>query len=68
MVNGDIFSLAHRDTELAQIPEEMLNMIKHKYPQIVTRLIHLLGERILGNIKGRPQVTSSLSGMTVVKL
>ena len=39
---------AIRDTELAQIPEGLLNTIKLNYPQIVSRLIQLLGERILG--------------------
>ncbi|XP_064650048.1 patatin-like phospholipase domain-containing protein 7 [Lineus longissimus] len=43
--------LAVRDTELAKIPSELLNMIKHKYPQVVTRLIHLLGKRILGTLQ-----------------
>jgi len=53
--------IAVRDTELAQIPEELLNMIKCKYPQIVTRLIHLLGQRILGSLQNKPSVTSALS-------
>lgn len=42
--------MAVRDTELAQIPDEMLNLIKKKHPQVVTRLIHLLGQRILGSL------------------
>ncbi|XP_013380696.1 patatin-like phospholipase domain-containing protein 7, partial [Lingula anatina] len=44
-------SIAVRDTELAKIPAELLNLIKRKYPQIVTRLIHLLGQRILGSLE-----------------
>jgi len=45
---------AIRDTELAQIPEGLLNTIKLHYPQVVSRLIQLLGDRILGTSqKGR---------------
>eukprot|EP00794_Sanderia_malayensis_P015962 gene15962-17568_t len=43
--------LAIRDTELAKIPDGLLNTIKLQYPQVVTRLIHLLGDRMLGNFK-----------------
>eukprot|EP00112_Aurelia_sp_Birch-Aquarium-sp1_P004396 Seg1497.1 transcript_id=Seg1497.1/GoldUCD/mRNA.D3Y31 product="Patatin-like phospholipase domain-containing protein 7" protein_id=Seg1497.1/GoldUCD/D3Y31 len=43
--------LAVRDTELAKIPDGLLNTIKLQYPQVVTRLIHLLGDRMLGNFK-----------------
>ena len=43
-----------RDSELAQMPDSLLNLIKRKHPQIVTRLIHLLGQRILGNLQGHP--------------
>ena len=50
-----------RDTELAQIPDEMLNLIKKKHPQVVTRLIHLLGQRILGSL-GNQTRYSALSG------
>ncbi|GAB1610265.1 patatin-like phospholipase domain-containing protein 7 [Argonauta hians] len=45
--------MAVRDTELADIPSELLNHIKRKYPQIVARLIHLLGQRLLGNLQSR---------------
>jgi lysophospholipid hydrolase len=37
-----------RDTELARRPEGLLNVIKLKYPIVMSRLIHLLGHRILG--------------------
>ena len=47
-----------RDTELAKIPDDVLNYIKWRYPQIVTRLIHLLSERILGNLQGRSNITT----------
>ena len=46
-----------RDSELAQMPDSLLNLMKRKHPQIVTRLIYLLGQRILGNLQGRPGVT-----------
>ncbi|XP_067295136.1 patatin-like phospholipase domain-containing protein 7 [Pseudorasbora parva] len=49
---------AVRDSELAKLPEGALNSIKRKYPQVVTRLIHLLGQKILGNMQ---QVNDPLS-------
>ncbi|KAK0142834.1 Patatin-like phospholipase domain-containing protein 7 [Merluccius polli] len=42
---------AVRDSELAKMPEGALNYIKRRYPQVVTRLIHLLGKKILGNMQ-----------------
>ncbi|KAF7659022.1 hypothetical protein LDENG_00004540 [Lucifuga dentata] len=42
---------AVRDSELAKLPEGTLNSIKRRYPQVVTRLIHLLGQKILGNMQ-----------------
>ncbi|KAG7315871.1 hypothetical protein KOW79_020737 [Hemibagrus wyckioides] len=42
---------AVRDTELVKLPEGTLNNIKRRYPQVVTRLIHLLGQKILGNLQ-----------------
>lgn len=53
LTHTDRHSSVHavRDTELAQIPEGLLNTIKLHYPQVVTRLIQLLGDRILGNVK-----------------
>uniref|UniRef100_A0A8C6DKW5 lysophospholipase n=1 Tax=Moschus moschiferus TaxID=68415 RepID=A0A8C6DKW5_MOSMO len=42
---------AIRDSELAKLPEGALNSIKRQYPQVVTRLIHLLGEKILGSLQ-----------------
>ncbi|XP_052766241.1 patatin-like phospholipase domain-containing protein 7 isoform X3 [Mya arenaria] len=45
--------IAVRDTELAKLPSELLNVIKRKYPQVVTRLIHLLGTRIIGNMRNK---------------
>ncbi|KAK6306139.1 hypothetical protein J4Q44_G00230640 [Coregonus suidteri] len=40
---------AIRDSELATLPEGALSSIRRRYPQVVTRLIHLLGQKILGN-------------------
>ncbi|XP_007945269.1 patatin-like phospholipase domain-containing protein 7 [Orycteropus afer afer] len=42
---------AVRDSELAKLPVGALTSIKRKYPQVVTRLIHLLGEKILGSLQ-----------------
>ncbi|KAK2509826.1 LOW QUALITY PROTEIN: hypothetical protein MC885_017495 [Smutsia gigantea] len=42
---------AVRDTELAKLPEGTLDHIKRRYPQVVTRLIHLLSQKILGNLQ-----------------
>ncbi|XP_058380613.1 patatin-like phospholipase domain-containing protein 7 isoform X3 [Diceros bicornis minor] len=42
---------AVRDSELAKLPAGALTSIKRKYPQVVTRLIHLLGEKILGSLQ-----------------
>ncbi|CAC5379096.1 NTE [Mytilus coruscus] len=52
--------MAVRDTECAHLPADLLNLIKRKYPQIVTRLIHLLGQRILGHIETRDEVHMNL--------
>ncbi|XP_078498232.1 patatin-like phospholipase domain-containing protein 7 isoform X2 [Lissotriton helveticus] len=50
---------AVRDSELAKLPEGALSSIKRKYPQVVTRLIHLLGKKILGNLQ---QGSGTLTG------
>lgn len=42
--------MAVRDSELAKLPEGLFNAIKLRYPVVVTRLINLLGHRILGMI------------------
>ena len=52
--------MAVRDSELAKLPGGLLDIIKIKYPVVVTRLIHLLGHRILGSIQktiGRDSLT-----------
>ncbi|XP_064416365.1 patatin-like phospholipase domain-containing protein 6 [Latimeria chalumnae] len=61
---------AVRDTEVARIPEGVLHYIKKLYPEAVTHLLPLLGQRILGNMGQvhklvgdvRQQPTSMLSG------
>ncbi|XP_054896869.1 patatin-like phospholipase domain-containing protein 6 isoform X4 [Poeciliopsis prolifica] len=60
---------AVRDTELVKLPEGTLNNIKRRYPQVVTRLIHLLGQKILGNLQhGRgPFSGSALSLPSMTK-
>uniref|UniRef100_A0A673BS97 Patatin-like phospholipase domain containing 7b n=1 Tax=Sphaeramia orbicularis TaxID=375764 RepID=A0A673BS97_9TELE len=55
---------AVRDSELAKLPEGALNSIKRRYPQVVTRLIHLLGQKILGNMQ---QVNGPLAGNPPLK-
>uniref|UniRef100_A0A7N9B154 lysophospholipase n=1 Tax=Mastacembelus armatus TaxID=205130 RepID=A0A7N9B154_9TELE len=50
---------AVRDTELVKLPEGTLNNIKRRYPQVVTRLIHLLGQKILGNLQQGRGMTAS---------
>ncbi|XP_054440072.1 patatin-like phospholipase domain-containing protein 7 isoform X2 [Pteronotus mesoamericanus] len=42
---------AVRDSELAKLPAGALTSIKRRHPQVVTRLIHLLGEKILGSLQ-----------------
>ncbi|KAG5834186.1 hypothetical protein ANANG_G00258810 [Anguilla anguilla] len=51
---------AVRDSELAKLPEGALSSIKRRYPQVVTRLIHLLGEKILQQVNG-PLTARSLA-------
>ncbi|XP_036382330.1 patatin-like phospholipase domain-containing protein 7 [Megalops cyprinoides] len=53
---------AVRDSELAKLPEGALSSIKRRYPQVVTRLIHLLGQKILGNLQ---QVNGPLSARSL---
>ncbi|KAL7845658.1 hypothetical protein AOLI_G00238500 [Acnodon oligacanthus] len=58
---------AVRDTELVKLPEGTLNNIKRRYPQVVTRLIHLLGQKILGNLQQtRGHFSSSALGLPTV--
>lgn len=43
--------MAVRDSELAKLPDGLVEAIKIKYPVVVTRLIHLLGHRLLGSLQ-----------------
>ncbi|KAL3874288.1 hypothetical protein ACJMK2_037327 [Sinanodonta woodiana] len=56
-------AMAIRDTEVAKLPSELLNLIKRKHPQVVTRLIRLLGQRIIGSIQNRDIIPTS-EGLT----
>ena len=60
---------AIRDTELACLPAGLLNTIKVKQPRVVSRLIQVLGERILGtyNRVSFPISTAS-TGMHIVDM
>ena len=42
-------SAFHRDTELAQLPVGLIETTKVKHPEIVVKLITLLGEKVLGS-------------------
>ncbi|XP_060559524.1 patatin-like phospholipase domain-containing protein 7 isoform X2 [Ruditapes philippinarum] len=57
--------IAVRDTELAKLPSELLNVIKRKFPQVVTRLIHLLGQRIIGSMRSKDslQISETMQGV-----
>ncbi|XP_054162563.1 neuropathy target esterase sws-like [Oppia nitens] len=46
--------MAVRDSELAKLPDGLVEAIKIKYPVVVTRLIHLLGHRLLGSLHHMP--------------
>ncbi|XP_022624375.1 patatin-like phospholipase domain-containing protein 7 isoform X4 [Seriola dumerili] len=54
---------AVRDSEMAKLPEGALSSIKRKFPQVVTRLIHLLGQKILQQVNG-PLTARSLARHT----
>lgn len=58
---------AVRDTELAKLPEGTMNNIKRRYPQVVTRLIHLLSQKIMGNLQqGRASFRGTGLGLSTV--
>ncbi|XP_055988845.1 patatin-like phospholipase domain-containing protein 7 isoform X1 [Sorex fumeus] len=54
---------AVRDSELAKLPAGALTSIKRRYPQVVTRLIHLLGEKILGSLQQGPGTAGHQFGL-----
>ncbi|KAM9313302.1 patatin-like phospholipase domain-containing protein 6 [Gastrophryne carolinensis] len=49
--------VAVRDSELAKLPDGALSYIKRRYPQVVTRLIHILSHKILGNLQQQGDAT-----------
>ncbi|CAH0558713.1 unnamed protein product [Brassicogethes aeneus] len=55
--------IAVRDSELAKLPEGLFNAIKLRFPIVVTRLINLLGHRILGSWKKPSMSTPSSSAV-----
>nr|XP_037871774.1 neuropathy target esterase sws isoform X1 [Bombyx mori] len=55
--------MAVRDSELAKLPEGLFNAIKLRFPVVVTRLINLLGHRILGSWQ---KPTRSLGGAPAI--
>ncbi|XP_020706321.2 neuropathy target esterase sws isoform X7 [Athalia rosae] len=55
--------MAVRDSELAKLPEGLFNAIKLRFPIVVTRLINLLGHRILGSWQ-RSQSNGVSNGVT----
>ena len=59
------FSLLYRDTELAKLPSGMLSLIKRKYPAVVTCLIEILGQRLLGQVQEKAGA-SALSGKNCI--
>ncbi|KAJ8931428.1 hypothetical protein NQ314_015667 [Rhamnusium bicolor] len=48
--------IAVRDSELAKLPEGLFNAIKLRFPIVVTRLINLLGHRILAIVAASDDV------------
>lgn len=57
--------MAVRDSELAKLPEGLFNVIKLRYPIVVTRLINLLGHRILGTWKQSSSKSGSVGSQLV---
>ncbi|XKL67411.1 hypothetical protein PGB90_002902 [Kerria lacca] len=56
--------MAVRDSELAKLPEGLFNGMKLRFPIVVTRLINLLGHRILGSWK-KPTLGRSIETSNV---
>ncbi|KAF6034080.1 PNPLA6 [Bugula neritina] len=71
-------AMAVRDTELAQVPAQLLEHIRQVYPQIITRLYHLLGNRLMGmqmrideqSLKDNPSIVprSPISNISTVAI
>ena len=45
MTNRLTTVMAVRDSELCKVPANLLNLLKQKYPVVVSKLISLLGHR-----------------------
>ena len=52
MTNRLTTVMAVRDSELCKVPANLLNLLKQKYPVVVSKLISLLGHRLLGTWAG----------------
>ncbi|VDP68865.1 unnamed protein product [Echinostoma caproni] len=52
--------LAIRDSEVAQIPSLLLFYLKEKVPQVLTRVVKLLSDRLLGNLTSQNQMNDPL--------
>ncbi|KAH8850899.1 Patatin-like phospholipase domain-containing protein 7 [Schistosoma japonicum] len=59
--------MAIRDSELAQIPSHLLHHLKNKVPQVLTRIIQLLSDKLLGNLTTGSSVASPL-GMPILHM
>lgn len=57
--------MAVRDSELARLPEGLFNVIKLKYPVVVTQLISLLSHRILGTMQNISRTAAPPMSTTV---
>ena len=53
---------AVRDSELCKVPANLLNLLKQKYPVVVSKLISLLGHRLLGTWSGGGSGSASHHG------
>lgn len=50
----------NRDSELAQIPSHLLHYLKRNVPQVLTRIIQLLSDKLLGNMTNPSNMAQSL--------
>ncbi|ESN98891.1 hypothetical protein HELRODRAFT_67348 [Helobdella robusta] len=56
--------VAIRDTELACLSEELISFIKFCYPNSVTKLVQLLGQKILNSLSEKKNIFSMISKAT----
>ncbi|XP_018649024.1 neuropathy target esterase/swiss cheese-related protein [Schistosoma mansoni] len=59
--------MAIRDSELAQNPSHLLHHLKNKFPQVLTRIIQLLSDKLLGNLTTSSSTASQL-GMPLLHM